>query len=237
MRTLGIGIPTYNRVESVLAAFVSVMNDRRVNEIAVVDDCSLGDTYARLTPLVSFYAKVRVRRNVGNLGSFLNKRRVVEVMRSSWIILLDSDNAIDHRYLDALYELPKWDVDTIYIPVWAEPSASLDYRAHADLTLTRENVAEHIMQPSIQMALNTGNFFLHGDTYLQVVGWEQQEMFASDGIVALYRWLASGRRVYFTPGLQYTHVVHDGHWMRTAAQSQRVHDEIVHNILAGVWDA
>jgi len=231
-RTLGIAIPTYNRVTQTLVAFLDVHDDPRVSCVAISDDGSDLPTYKSLVEQ-TMLSKVTIAHHSQNVGSWANKRMVVELCHAEWVALIDSDNVVRGDYLDALWK-QEWDKNTLYLPMRGVPA--LDYTEYAGAFINRENIASCISTPLIQMALNTGNFFVHRASHLQVSEGAAEESYASDGIYFVYRWLASGRRVLITPNLSYTHLVHDGHWMRTAQQSTAFANELIRRMRNNVWE-
>jgi glycosyl transferase family 2 len=239
VRSLGIAIATYNRAELTVAAFRAVYDDPRVTCVGISDDCSSREEFIALAQHIERLRKVKLGWNLQNLGSWANKRKAVELCKAEWAALIDSDNTVGSDYLDALcgrlMDGGSWDEDTLYLPERGLPA--LDYSAYSGTFLTRENAVLYLDAPTIQMALNTGNFFVHRKSYLEVSNGPVEQSYASDGIYFVYRWLASGRRALIVPGLSYHHLVHNGHWSQTALQSTAFATELVRRMQNGIWEA
>ncbi len=215
MRRIGLAIPTYERDWMLFESFYHVQHDPRIGAITVVDDHSSIDVYDAVAARSS--EKISLFRNARNFGCYVNKRLAVGLSDEEWVIQLDSDNAIDGHYLDALFAIPEWDRETLYVPTFAKPA--FDYRAYAGLTVTRANVAEYFDQPRFSTALNTGNFFVNRDAYMDAHDGVTDPM-AADSMYFCYCWLKSGRKIHFTPGLEYLHRVHNGNYVAFAERSK-----------------
>jgi glycosyltransferase involved in cell wall biosynthesis len=235
-RSLGVAIATYNRAALTRAVFANVHDDSRVTRVAISDDCSDVAEWHGLLDTASRMSKVRVARNSQNLGSWTNKREAVVLCDASWVALIDSDNVIGLEYLDALWAMHNWDEDILYLPMSGGPM--LNYERFRGITICRDSLpsSNWLGDPLFQMALNTGNFFMSRAAHLAVSGGPAEESYASDGIYFVYRWLASGRRAIVTPGLSYTHLVHEGHWMKTAMQSLTFSNELIRRMQANSWE-
>lgn len=231
MRTITVAVPTYERTMS--CAFERVHDDPRVAEIVVCDDGSAPTTYAVLSKRMAIWPKVTLWRHASNSGSYANKRRAVERTTSDWVALIDSDNGIGPEYLVALFA-SEWADDTMYVPVYAP--GVLDYRKYEGLCVDRGSISQYLDDGTFVMALNTGNFFVNRAGYLRTATEACEESFASDGIYFVWRWLSSGGRVLFMPGLHYHHLVHNGHWMQTMTESENFSNDLVRRMRAGNWE-
>ena len=208
-RKISICIPTWQRSEMTIDAFYDVYNDERVSEVVIVDDASDLAIYEELKSVTDCLPKVKLYRNIINRDCYRNKNTAIgySSQQSSGCILLDSDNKIDQNYIDTLYALEKWEVDTIYTPSFASPH--FDFRAYEGLTVTKENVAEYIEKPMFEVCLNAANYFVNGLMYLMF--WDDKvDPVTSDSIYMAYKWLEAGNKIYIVPGLQYEHRVHEG---------------------------
>lgn len=219
MKTLGLAVPTFQRFEYVKQCVEHVLTDERVAEIALTDDCSGDDSFARLVLHFLPHPKVHLFRNVKNLDCYANKREAVSHCQSDWVILFDDDNILPRSYVDLLFRLPKWKEDVLYCPVFAQPH--FDYRAFAGETITKKNVAHFLPRKHFLCALNTCNFFVHRASYLAV--WNGSvNPYTADSIYFVSQWLETGRALYFVPDLTYFHRVHNGshykqNWRKTGA--------------------
>jgi GT2 family glycosyltransferase len=232
-RQLSIAVATYERTALTIASFAQVHNDLRVRDIAISDDGSNADTITMLASSLQPFKKAHLLLNSQNKGSWENKRQAVILAQAEWVVLLDSDNVIGSDFLDALFA-QSWDEDVLYIPTRGVPA--LDYVSYTGLVVDKNNIHQWLDQPAFQMALNTGNFFVHRQNHLFVSGRGVEESFASDGVYFIYRWLSSGRRVLFTPDLSYAHLVHAGHWMKTSVQSLLFADMLLSRMRSDTWE-
>lgn len=211
MRRIGISIPVFNRTTMLYESFEKVYDDPRIDQIVIVDDCSeLGLWHEVTKHLIEKYRmnyKFFIKRNIFNIDCYKNKFRANSLSRNTFNIILDSDNRIDKDYIDRLFAIPEWDPDTLYASTFAMPQ--FDYRAFEGLTVTKENVAEYMDKPMFETALNTFNCFIHRDNYHAVFDPEANPV-TSDSIYFCMLWLEAGKKIYFVPGLQYEHRVHDG---------------------------
>lgn len=208
LKTIGVAIPTYCRPELLKESFGDILEDPRISEIIISDDCSPDGSFEKIQKMYAAYSpKVLIYRNDKNLDCYRNKKRAVELARSKWVILLDDDNVIKTDYIDALYGLPDWDDHTIYCPDFAQPH--FDYTAFGGLKITRSNVGGAMDAKNFQALLNTSNYFFNRINWLLV--WNGNvNPHTSDTIFQALNWLRSGRKLEVVRGLRYFHRIHDG---------------------------
>lgn len=223
---IAIAIPTYEREDMTFGAFAEVYNDPRVDEIVIVDDAST--SMHGLLARAALYPKVRAFCNEKNLGCYQNKRRAVEQACTEWVVLFDSDNVMAVEYLQALWNVRPWNPDILYAPTYGRPM--LDYRIYERMLCTQFNVAQFLDDRIFTMALNTGNFFVHRDSYLSVREYDDIDPLAADSLYFVSQWLASGKQVLFTPGLSYEHRIHEGLWMQQAEQSTVIAQKVIQHM-------
>lgn len=206
-RRISISIPTFNRCDMVMESFMDVYHDERVNEIVIVDDESDWGLYTDLKNLVELYPKIKLWRNKENRQCYVNKATSLVYSNNDFCILLDSDNKISKDYLDKIFEIEKWEDDTIYTPAFAFPN--FDFRQYSGLLITKENIAEYIDKPMFETMCNAANYFVNKNSYLDV--WDEHlEPMTSDSIYMISRWLDAGNKVQVVSGLSYFHRVHSG---------------------------
>lgn len=221
---ISLCITTYNRYELLMESFAQVLNDDRISEIVIVDDCSTDEIYAQVLAAVFHMPKVRLYRNQQNLGMSLNKKRAVELAMNEWCILFDSDNVIGTDYLDAVFKsghrhaLPlrfkkqitsdiHWHADHIYCPSFAKPQ--FDYRIFEGHYLGRPHTKGLMKDPAGECLMNTCNYFVNRQEYLKVYEYNP-DMKGTDTIWFNYLWLKAGNSFYVVPGMEYYHRVHEG---------------------------
>lgn len=206
MKSISLAIPTHNRYEMVLECIADVVDDARISEIVLSDDCSGNGSFEKLVANYSRHPKIRLFRNKRNLDCYFNKQQAVERTTSEWCILFDDDNILTKAYLDALFRW-EWDPLTIYAPEYAEPA--FNYTRFAGKTFSRRNVAMHLLLPHFKCMLNTCNYFVNRQAYLEV--WDGSvNPHTADSIYQAHNWFVSGRKMFVVPGLRYFHRVHDG---------------------------
>lgn len=194
-------------------SFAEVLDDDRIREVAVSDDCSPDDCYAKLVAKWDGHPKVKLYRNKHNVDCYRNKKQAVELATSDWVILLDDDNVIGPDYLDRLWELPAWDANVLYCPDLAHPH--FNYQRFAGPVISCRNVAYFMAMPhkkgetEFRTALNTCNYFFHRQTYLQRwVG--NVDPVTADTMFHAFNWLRAGGFMVFVRGMQYIHRIHAG---------------------------
>lgn len=215
---ISISIPTHCRPEMLTESFREVLDDERIREVAISDDCSPDGSYQTIVEKWRKHPKVVLSRNKSNVDCYRNKRQAVELSTSEWTILLDDDNIIGPDYLDALWKLPEWDPNVIYCPDFAKPH--FNYTAFAGHLIDRTNVGIWMSQRKVpgssefKTALNTCNYFVHRESYLSV--WNGSiDPLTADTMFHAYNWLESGRSIFIVPGLRYQHRIHKGsHYAR-----------------------
>jgi glycosyltransferase involved in cell wall biosynthesis len=227
-----LAIPSYNRSNYVIESFIGVLSDDRISEILIVDDNSNLEEFEKLEILVSElynhdgYEKIRLIRNQKNLGSFLNKKECVNNSKFDWVILLDSDNVIDSRYLNSIEN--KRGETTIYTPSNAIcDSPILDYRQYSNTSLTRLEYVRIIsegLNTSWDCILNTGNYFFNRINYLKCIDQEAEvlESYAADAFYVIYLWMKNiqGGKLEVTEGMEYQHRLHqNSHWAANSESS------------------
>jgi glycosyltransferase involved in cell wall biosynthesis len=206
-----LAITTYNRTDLLFESYSKVLDDDRISEIIIVDDCSPIEVFEQIQKEAT-HPKITLVRNAVNLGMLSNKRKAISLSSNEWVIILDSDNVIDQRYLATIPK--KLNPDTIYCPSFAEPN--FNYTEYEGWTITKENAHEFMDDKMFRCCLNTCNYLVHKDTFLN--NWQTNpEMKGSDTIWMNYKWLESGKSIYVVPNMRYYHRVHDGSgWLENA---------------------
>jgi hypothetical protein len=150
------------------------------------------------------------------------------------VLLLDSDNEIDSRYLSALENVSPWSPTVLYLPTFAAPVH--DYRAYDDQTYDAFSIRQMIDKPRFLTALNTGNFFFNRESFLKIFDATSQPL-AADSLYMVYRWLSNGGSIRFVSGAHYhhTHNSRDGNYNRYAERSATKFDRIIRAMRDGKW--
>ncbi len=201
--TFTLAITNYNRFQLLKESFAEVIDDPRIGEILIVDDCSEMVIFEQVMTLMA--PKVKIVRQPVNRGMSLNKAHAVALSTHDWVILFDSDNSLSPDYLDALpEELYK---DTIYMPSFAKPE--FNFKKYEGLLFDVVNVKQYIRDPPFNVLLNCCNYVVHKETYGQVYR-EDSEVKGADTISMAKNWLKAGKDFYVVPGMEYNHRVHKG---------------------------
>lgn len=206
-RKISLCIPTWNRVDMTIEAFMEVYADPRISEIVISDDASDLDLFHQLRAIAEKFDKVRLFRNLTNQDCYRNKMTAISLAKNEWCILLDSDNIIDRSYIDKLYDFSYWDTIVIFTPSYAKPM--FDFREFAGLMIYEENVSDYLDRPMFETMLNAANFFVHKDTYLRAFDNEVNPV-TSDSIFIAHNHLKDGGIIHCVDGLEYEHRVHTG---------------------------
>lgn len=206
-REISVCCPTWNRFELTTHAFEKILDDERITEFIVRDDKSTDGSFEELTEFYKDNGKVTVSSNESNLNCYRNKAQSLDYISTDFAILIDSDNVIDKSYIDAIYAIPEWDENTFYTPSWAMPH--FDFREFEGLTLSKENIAQYIHIPKIEVCLNAANYFVNQQTYLKCFD-ESVDPVTSDSIFMAVRLLEMGGKIHIVPNMHYEHRIHDG---------------------------
>lgn len=207
---LSLAITTMNRFEMTVESFAQVIDDSRIDDIVILDDCSTDNSFAKLVEHFKGNEKVRVIRQAQNRGMSLNKRDAIAHCRNKYVVIFDSDNVIDANYLDALYKSPEFDgnvANFIFCPDLAKPD--FDYRTFSGNTIRKREAVQFIKNDRFNMLMNTANYVVHRGWYLMTYRYNPDHL-ASDTIWHNYNHLHDGGAFYVVPGMEYFHRVHEG---------------------------
>lgn len=247
---LSLAITTFNRFDLLKESYVQVIDDPRISEIIIVDDCS---TEQGIKEKVNSLAggKVKVYHQAQNRGMSRNKCDAISYASNPWVIIFDSDNIIGPDYLDAFYELAiEGDVFNefgkitniekfIFCPDFAKPK--FDYRdfkignngigMRAGIYARRE-CAHEIKNDRFNCLLNTCNYIVNRDFYLKTYQYNPSHI-ASDTIWHNYNHLKAGGLFVVVPGMQYEHRVHSGSgFLQGVDHNMRMQNEVRKMIMA-----
>lgn len=227
---ISLCLTTYNRTTLLMESFAQVLDDKRISEIVIVDDCSTNENWNwvcnEVGKLIEKYPHIKLHRNDTNLGCYHNKKRAVELASNEWVILFDSDNIITTDYIDSV---DGWNNKYILLqPVFARPH--FDFRKYSDVLVNRTNVHEYVNDSTFTTALNAMNFYVNRDEYLNV--WEERpEPWTADSLLQNYRWLNKSRSILFRRGMEYEHRVHDGsHYKEHHRKTGNLYNELVQKL-------
>lgn len=231
---ISICITNYNRTDLLFESFAQVLNDDRVSEIVISDDCSKDDVYQTILWKLNGIDKVKIFRNRERLNCYRNKRTAVMHATNEWVILFDSDNILTKAYIDAIFNQvwmknPAYG-SVIYAPDFARPH--FNFQALGGKLIDRTSVAGLLNVGNCTTMLNAMNYFVNRSEYLRV--WDDgiPAQSTADSIYQNYCWIKAGNSIYVVPGLEYEHRVHDGSHYKEFVNhdSQRLNDDIINKL-------
>jgi glycosyltransferase involved in cell wall biosynthesis len=236
---LSLAITTYLRYEMTIESFAQIIDDPRIDDIVILDDCSTDGSFEKLVEYFKDNSKVRVIRQAQNRGMLVNKFHAVGYAKNDWVILLDSDNKIDESYIDSFYKAHDTIIKqhgeplypgAIFAPEFARPA--FNYRKFSGKSFNRWNITELTSDQMGNCLLNTCNYIVYKYFYTKVFE-DNVEMKRTDTLWFNYLWLKAGNSFYVVPGMQYDHLVHDGStWKEHADYNMKMADTINKKILA-----
>lgn len=232
-RKISLCLTNYNRLDLLIESFKQVIDDERISEIVISDDCSDLEIFNQIKGIVSVLNslhgnKIKLFRNASNRDCYENKMVAISLASSEWCIIFDSDNTIDKSYLDRLYEIEKWDDKTAYMPSFAKPLFS--YVQYEGLIFSKENIAEYIDKPMVSTCCNCMNYFVNKNKYLKV--WQKDiTPHTADSLLQNYNWFKEGNKMLIVPNLHYSHLVHDGsHYKNNVHLTGSLYQDITEKI-------
>jgi len=205
---LTFAVTVYNRYDLLLESFAGIISDERIDEILVMDDCSEDKYWNKIKDLPKFNPKIKVVRQASNRGMSENKRDAVFNSKHDWVILADSDNVFDKRYIDALMNVKSFVPEIIYCPSFAAPN--FDYRKYQGNSYFKSSSFELLFQETeFSCLMNTCNYVVNREAYLKA--WvENKTIKCADTIWFNYLWLKAGNGFFIVPDMHYNHRVHNG---------------------------
>lgn len=203
---ISIAIPTYKRTDLLFESIQKIITDDRINEIVIVDDASPMHIYSEIHGFFTGIDKVKLYRNLVNKDCYFNKHEAVGKCTNQYILILDSDNVVDGKFIDTIFA-QAWSPKVIMQPSFAKPN--FDFTKYSNTLIHKNNVSKYLSDSSFTTMLNAFNLFVNRDEYLKV--WDGSvDPVTSDSIYFNYKWLEAGNSIYVVPGLEYEHRVH-GH--------------------------
>ncbi len=241
--SISICLTNFNREQLLYESIEQVIDDERISEIVISDDCSEYGLYCRVLDHYKAYPKVKIYRNEKNLDCYLNKHKAVSLASNEWVILFDSDNILTIEYIDKIFEhqaypsrLERWHRNYILQPSFAKPH--FDFTHFAGKLIYGDNVYVYMNQHQFQTLLNANNNFFNREEWLKVFDSTVNPV-TSDSIYQNYRWLEAGNSIYVVPGLTYEHRVSNhgkeekSHYVQKNRQTPKgFHESIVNKLKA-----
>lgn len=230
---ISVCLTTFNRTDLLYESIAQVLDDPRIYEFVISDDCSDVNLFNEVVTHYAGKDKVKIFRNTQNVDCNMNKHASISRATSEWCILFDSDNVLTKEYIDRIENLivagvhPK----VIYQPDFAKPH--FNFEKYGSIVVSKSNVAGYMVDSTFQTMLNACNYFVNREQYLRAFD-ASVDPVTSDSIFQNYNWLKAGNSIYVVPGLQYMHRVHDGsHYKNNVRRTpQDFHQEIVDKLKA-----
>ena len=218
-RKISVAIAHYNNSNFMKDTLSPFINDDRINQIVICDDNS-NDKSNLINIVDSFKCnKIVLYFNDNNIGSYLNKINTLSKCSNDWAILFDSDNILETSYIDTLYKIDDWNLNTIYAPDTpisfpGKPSPNFDYTKYSNSFITKKIFLDDINVINFQCLLNTCNYFVPVKEYLNCMNpikysYDRSEMDSLDSAVLISDWFTSGNNIFIVKGLSYKHRLHN----------------------------
>jgi glycosyltransferase involved in cell wall biosynthesis len=215
LKYISLCIPYYNTFDLTKKTIDILIKSKFINEIIISDDCSN-------VPFVYNHAKVKIYRNLKNLGALKNKFKTVQYARNKWVYLLDSDNFIDLKMFKKLYKIlkkNKFKNDYFYSPSrLILQNIDLDKKLNnkiinynfKDRVIDFKLVKQYLGKVKyFNWFLNTGNFFINKNKYVECANKmfsdKKLKQVEADAMVFSYYWLKSGKKIEILDNFYYFH--------------------------------
>ena len=210
---LSLCIPTMRRWDFLHRYLPDYLTNPYIGEIVICDET--GEDASRIREAFSD-PRVKVHINETRLGAYLNKYKVVSLAENEWVCLMDSDNFAPISYFDAWSRFLNGrapEENECFLPSRALPN--FNYTQFTGIPTTAENFKDMWKKPGSDAAFNTGNYILSKSAYMKAVTTPdllkyESECHALDVQFRNYFLLMNGAIFHFVPGMEYSHVIHDG---------------------------
>jgi len=214
---ISVAFTTYQRTDLLFKAVEPFLSDERVREIVIVDDCSSEEIRQTIAWKYLGTDKVEFLVNEVNLDCYRNKKRAIENCTSDWVLILDSDNEFSREFIDVIFSQRPWNPSWAYAPEFAEPH--FNFKHLSGVAISRNNAGAYLDKCSTM--LNAMNYFVRREAFLSC--WDGSiDPVTSDSLFHNYNFLKAGGSVYVTPGLRYTHRIHDGsHYRQNVSRTPK----------------
>jgi hypothetical protein len=206
---ISVVTPFYNTGFWARESLKVALEDERIDDIVIVDDCSIPGETEMLQNAIKDQPKIRYYRNDENIGELKTRIKGAEFAKNEWVIFLDGDNFLTKEYLDKLYMIPHWRQNVIYHPSFGN-ERHINYTQLEGEYLSKKNISKYINTQlyMISMFLNTGNYFMSKHWYLDCAYKVQETPKHEYGdIVFNNQWLQDMKYIYVVQGMKYVHTL------------------------------
>lgn len=183
-----------------------------VDEFIVLEDNPSDLIFQKAEDVLKNMKKVTHLRTYAHNGPFRNKIQTVEYCKNEYIAILDSDNEFGVKYIEAFKKaaLQTMKGNSIYCPVKALPR--FDFSKYKGQVIINGNAGHFMEDGSFQVLMNTGNYVVRKDIYLNTLNplWNEKIPYCCDVIYANYHLLKAGATMCVVDGMKYGHLDHPG---------------------------
>ena len=173
--------------------------------------------------------KLRLFKNERRLGIYENKLKAASLATAPWIAVLDSDNLFDDEWFATLHTIT-FDTNTIIASAdfknlnTATGEVSYPCKSFSGLTINKGSWNAILQKLGWNFLLNDGNWIIPKGAVAALPADQRSSNWeAADAIYMLRCFVFAGYSVYYSPGLEYTHIVHPGSsWLQTDAISSKI---------------
>lgn len=239
--TISLCIPFYDTSKYFLDCINYSIDNEFVGEIIVNDDYSSEEEYSNLLQIINKIKtdKIKVYRNIENVGAFRNKYIAVQKCTNNWVYLLDSDNYPFQNTYNVLKSIVNLDPNICYSPakLYCKHDGQNNYVKISDYNAFNYEIigieeSKNAISRSIKWFdwfINSGNYFFNRDTYLKNLK-EPFDNFSlyplyADTAAAFYFWLKEGGKFKVVENLCHNHRLRpDSYWNTCGNNSQSTVD-------------
>jgi FkbM family methyltransferase len=227
-----LGIPTYKRFSPFLEAYIpKYLNIPYFDEILICDETGEDVEQIKKQPWGN-HPKLRFHVNSERLGAYHNKLSLLNMVRTEWVALIDSDNEVVPEYFEALeayWKANGKDEKAIYIPADVESRDINETNTRKPISHLGGHVVDKTNWNSflnIHMsgyALNVGNCVFHKSQIPMIPSTIPKDVMV-DCQVVNKSLVEQGCKLVLVPKMKYYHIVHPNSlYMTTITQQQHYH--------------
>ena len=226
---ISVSITHYNNTSFFPDVIENIINDDRINEICITDDCSKLENWNLLKNKVQQITsnKIKLFRNTQNLGNFMNKLKGLSNCTNEWAILLDMDNIILPGYVDAIYKETQWNDKYIYAPIQARTFSTKNKYSDSHALqfykvpkiLNKKTIkpcltATTFKTIQVECSLNVGNYFVNKKEFLRIENntfgnYNKGRLSNVDYLQTNTEWLANNKEIKILENMKYAHRIHN----------------------------
>ena len=239
-KKISVAIPHYNNTMFINDTLLPLINDDRIGEIIIRDDKS--NDFNKLIEIVDLNNKIcnnkiKLFQNITNIGCYHNKLLSINDCSYDWTILLDSDNIYDKTCIDVIFNLPEWNTNIIYAPMWANTfpgnsSPNLNYSIYTNQKISKDIYLREFNNITFQCLINTCNYFLPVKNYVNCMkkyNYERCIIDSLDSAVLFSDWILNKNNIFVVNNLIYKHRLHPN--SNYNISSSRKHENNVKHML------